>query len=149
MDNPELGPLPALRLVGLTAVVADESEIGDAVKDILPRLRSQLETHELADAEIVLTYDGTDGGTIVVTAGVPLTDGQVPGLETVEVPGADRGATVRFATPPAVGEAWRALDEQLADTGLQTSGVHRQVLSRDGGVVLAAPVRDLAGGLAG
>lgn len=144
VQNLELGPLPALRLASLTTVVADESEIGDAIVDLLPRLRSRLAGHAVEDAEIVLTYDGTQEETIVVTAGVPLTGGQVPGLDTTGLPGAERGATVRFDTSPSVGDAWLALDAHLEGSGVQTTGVYRQVLTRDGGVVLAAPVRDLA-----
>ncbi len=145
MQNLELTALPALRLASLSAVVRDESEIADAVADLLPRLRSLLDTHELVGDEIVLTYDGTAEETIVVTAGVPVTDGRVPGLDITEVPGAERGAAVRFDEKPSVGDAWVALDAHLEGSGLRTTGVYRQVLSRDGGVVLAAPVEGLHG----
>jgi len=41
MSTIELGPLPTIRLASIQASVSDESEIGNAVSDLLPRLRAQ------------------------------------------------------------------------------------------------------------
>lgn len=144
MKNLELGALPALRLASLQASVGDESEIGDATADLLPRLRSRLASHGIGDVDVVLTYDGTSDDTIVVTAGTPAADGHVPGLKVIDVAAADRGAAVHFDTPPSnIGDAWIALDAHLEESGEQTTGVYRQVVTREGGVVLAAPLRSL------
>ncbi|OLT18048.1 MerR family transcriptional regulator [Serinicoccus sp. CUA-874] len=144
MKNLKLDALPALRLAALQAVVGDESEIGDAVADLLSRVRDQLAKNGVTDVEVVLTYDGTSEDSIVVTAGAPTSDAQVPGLEVVRVEGADRGAIVRFDTPPVdIGDAWIAIDANLEQSGQETTGVYRQTLTRDGGVVLQAPLKDL------
>lgn len=144
MNNLERGALPAIRLASLHTFVGDESEIGDAVAQLLPRLRDQLASQGISDVDIVLTYDGTADDAIVVTAGTPTADAVVPGLEVLEVAGADPGATVRFDTPPGdIGDAWIALDANLAENGQETTGVYRQTLTRQGGIVLQAPVKPL------
>lgn len=144
MENLEVGALPPLRLASVQANVADESEIGAAVAELLPRLREQLAGQGISAPEIVLTYDGTSDDTIVVTVGTPAPDTVVSGLDVTEVAGTDRGATARFDTPPAdIGDAWIAFDAALEGDGHQTTGVYRQTLTRGGGVVLQAPVRDL------
>lgn len=145
MKNLKLDALPALRLAALQAVVGDESEIGDAVADLLSRVRDQLAKNGVTDVEVVLTYDGTSEDSIVVTAGAPTSDARViPGLEAVRVEGAEHGASVRFDTPPSdIGDAWIAIDANLEQRGQETTGVYRQTLTRDGGVVLQAPLKNL------
>lgn len=142
MNNLERGALPPVRLASLQTLVGDESEIGDAVAELLPRLRDQLASQGISDVDLVLTYDGTADDTIVVTAGTPTQDAVVPGLDVMEVAGADRGATVRFDTPPGdIGDAWIALDANLEEHGQETTGVYRQTLTRQGGIVLQAPLK--------
>jgi len=144
MSTIELGPLPSLRLASLHATVRDESEIGDALSDLLPRLREELDDRGLNDVEIVLTYDGTeDENSIVVTAGTAVLDDAVDtsGLTTIDVSGGDRGVTVRFDVPPAdIGDAWISLDASLDEYELETTGTYRQILTPTGGVILQAPV---------
>src|SRR5215213_9260073 len=145
MSTIELGPLPSLRLASLQATVRDESEIGDALSDLLPRLQDELDSRGLDGVEIVVTYDGTeDGNSIVVTAGAVI-DAAVDasGLTTIDVSGGDRGVTVRFDVPPAdIGDAWISLDASLDEYGLETTGVYRQILTPKGGVILQAPLTD-------
>lgn len=63
--------------------------------------------------------------------------------EIAEVGGADRGVTVRFDVPPAdIGDAWISLDTSLEAHGLQTTGVYRQILTAQGGVILQAPLEE-------
>lgn len=146
MSTIELGPLPRLRLAALQATARDESEIGDALSDLLPRLRDELDARRMNDVEIVLTYDGTeDENSIVVTAGTAVVDDEVDtsGLTTIEVSGGDRGVTVRFDVPPAdIGDAWISLDASLDEYELETTGIYRQILTPKGGVILQAPVTD-------
>lgn len=146
MSSTEFGALPALRLSALQGTVSDESDIGEAVSDLLPRLRGELGHHGIADTDIVLTYDGSgDEDSIVVTAGfVAVDDADVLSeLAVVEVGGADWGVTVRFDVPPAdIGDAWISLDTSLEAHGLQTTGVYRQVLTAQGGVILQAPLEE-------
>jgi DNA-binding transcriptional MerR regulator len=147
MSTIQLQALPTLHLRALQETVTDESEIGEAVSTLLPRLRAELERHGTTDGPVVLIYDGTDGAdTIVVTAGSVALDDAAPGtaLSNVEIRGCDRGVTVRFEQPPAdIGDAWISLDRRLEDQALETTGVYRQVVEPDGVVVLQAEVRAL------
>lgn len=147
MSTIELGPLRALRLASLQARVSDESEIRNAVAELLPRLRASLDQRGRHDSDIVLTYDGTtDENSILVTVGTSIDDGAIAppaGLTTVEVAGADRGVTVRFDVPPSdIGDAWISLDAGLEPRQLETTGVYRQTLTARGRLVLQAPVRE-------
>lgn len=146
MSTIELGALPALRLAASTATVTDESEIGEAIAGLLPRLRDELGARSNTTGDIVLTYDGSaDASSIVVTAGVAgIGDaGDASALASVEVAGVDRGVTVTFDVPPSdIGDAWISLDASLEAYGLETTGVYRQVLTAHGGVILQAPVTE-------
>ncbi|MGL5930214.1 MAG: MerR family transcriptional regulator [Dermatophilaceae bacterium] len=141
MGSLHIASLPGLRLAAVQTAVGDESEISEAVTDLLARLREKIVAAEHPDAEIVLTYDGTSEDVIVVTAGVE--DADLPGLTDVEVAAADTGVTVRLEPPPlAVGDAWIALDARVERAGLATCGVYRQTVT-GGAVILQAPVRPL------
>jgi DNA-binding transcriptional MerR regulator len=59
MNALELCALPAIRITSLQASVSDEAEIGNAVSQLLPRLRHHLKELGAANVDIVLTYDGT------------------------------------------------------------------------------------------
>lgn len=143
MNAFELHPLPTVHLAALQARVRDESEIRDAAADLLARLRSHLMRRGATGADITLTYDGTAEDVIVVTAGT-VPGAEPHGLDVITVPGAAHGVSVRFDAPPAdTGDAWVALDSHLAEEGLATTGVYRQTLTGEGGVVLQAPVREL------
>lgn len=146
MDTLQLRPLPALRLIGLRASVRDESEIPDAVSDLLPRFQALVGQLPSPDADLVLLYDGTSDAEIIVSVGTPapeLADGR-DALAAVAVDAAELGASVTFDTGPAnIGDAWIALDAQLEDRGHRTTGVHRHVVGHDGRVSLQAPIQSL------
>lgn len=146
MSTIELGALPALRLSSLQATVSDESEIGEAIAGLLPRLRDELGSRGITDSNIVLAYDGAaDESLITVTAGTAAIDDASGASEMaiVEVSGADRGVTVRFDVPPSdIGDAWISLDTSLEAYDLETTGVYRQILTPQGGVILQAPVKE-------
>lgn len=146
MSTIELGALPTLRLSSLQATVSDESEIGEAIAGLLPRLRDELGSRGITDSDIVLTYDGAaDENSIIVTAGTAAIDDASGASEMaiVEVSGADRGVTVRFDVPPSdIGDAWISLDTSLEAYDLETTGVYRQILTPQGGVILQAPVKE-------
>ena len=98
MSTIELGALPTLRLSSLQTTVSDESEISEAISDLLPRLRNELDSHGVTDSDIVLSYDGTDANSILVIAGTTAIDGLCGGgseLAISEALGSDRGVTVR------------------------------------------------------
>lgn len=141
----ELGALPALRLSSLQATVSDESEIGEAISDLLPRLRDELGSHGVTESDIVLSYDGTtDENLILVTAGTTAIDdtGDASELAIFELLGSDHGVTVRFDEPPSdIGDAWISLDTNLEPYDLETTGIYRQILTAGGGVILQARVK--------
>lgn len=145
MDNIQHGPIAPLHLAGLQAHVTDESEIGTAVSQLLPRVRQQVAELAGDDAEIVLAYDGTAEDVIVVTAGTlrPADrEDEDLSLEAVELSGAERGVTIRLDSPPAsVADIWMVLDSHLAKHGLITTNVYRQLLAVDGTTTFQAPVR--------
>lgn len=141
MNTVEIGALPSLRLWALHAVVNDEAEIAEAVGSLLPRLRHELNSRDISDGDIVLSYDGTiDANSIVVTAGT--TAIAAPDQAPFELIGCDRGVTVRFDEAPSdIGDAWISLDTSLEEYGLQTTGAHRHTLTDTGSVILQAPVK--------
>jgi len=146
MSTIELGALPPLRLSSLQATVGDESEIGEAICDLLPRLRDQLYGIGNRGNDIVLTYDGEgDASSIVVTVGTAAGNdlSGTSELVFVDVPGSDRGVTVHFDVSPSdIGDAWISLDASLEAYGLETTGTYRQLLTPEGGVKLQAPVKE-------
>jgi DNA-binding transcriptional MerR regulator len=146
MSTIELSSLPALRLSALRATVSDESEIGEAISELLPRVRDQLRNHGITDSDIVLAYDGAaDAKSIIVTVGTAGIDddSDLSELATVEIDDSDRGVTVRFDVPPSdIGDAWISLDASLEAYDLETTGVYRQTLTPRGGVILQAPVKE-------
>lgn len=93
--------------------------------------------------QIVLLCDGTAEDQIVVTVGVHATEGETAeGFDDVQVPAVERGVSVDLGTAfGSIGDAWIALDGVLQECGLRTEGVYRQILTVEGQVQLAAPVR--------
>jgi DNA-binding transcriptional MerR regulator len=145
MDSLELAAIPPLHLACLQAQVADETEIGHVVGELLTRLREHLGARHLDDADIVITYFGPPGDArIEVSAGIEAA-ADVAGLTSVDVPGAERGVTVRYDNGPGgVGDAWITLDAALEPYGLRTTGVYRQRVPAAGPVRLQAPVESTA-----
>lgn len=136
----ELGALPALHLTAVRTSVLDESEIGPAVTTLLATLRDLVPATVNSAVDLVLLYDGRSEERIEVSAGHPGIE-TTPGLEVLDVPAEQHGVTVSFAEPPAdVGDAWIAIDAQVAEQQLRTSGIYRQVVTPTGGVLLQAPV---------
>lgn len=144
MNALELCALPAIRIASVQASVSDEAEIGNAVSQLLPRLRHCLKELGAANVDIVLIYDGTtDENSILVTAGAAIPAEAASDLQIVEVAGSNRGVTVRFESPPAdIGDAWISLDAALEGHDLETTGIYRQTLTAQGAVILQAPLRD-------
>lgn len=65
-------------------------------------------------------------------------------LLVVNIPGAEHGVTVSFATPPAsVADIWMVLNSNLEKEGLITTNIYRQLLDADGTTTFQAPVRSL------
>lgn len=136
----QLGALPALRLNVVQARVLDEAEIGTTATDLLATLRNVAGATVSSAVDLVLIYDGRAEEEIVVSVGHP-GDEPVTGLQRVDVPAAPEGVTVTFPEGPGdVGDAWIAIDAQVAERGLRTTGIYRQVVTPAGPVLLQAPV---------
>lgn len=142
MHNITRAPLAPWRFAGLQAEVGDEAEIGTAVADLLARVRACAGEQVGADHEIALAYDGSGEGQIVVSVGIPELDPSADeALTDIEIPGAAEGVTVTFDSPPgSVADVWVVLDGHLAQEGLTTTNVYRQVIGADGTTTFAAPV---------
>lgn len=145
MDSLTLAAIPPLHLACLAAQVGDESEIGHVADELVTRLRQHLAARHLDAADIVLTYFGPPGDApIEVSAGIETTT-DIAGLTSVDVPGAERGVTVRYDNGPGgVGDAWITLDAALEPYDLRTTGVYRQRVPAEGPVRLQAPVESTA-----
>ncbi len=136
----ELSPLPGVGLNAASTRVLDESEIGAAVTEVLRTLRETIPATASSAVDLVLVYDGRSEEYIGVAAGHPGEE-QVPGLQRLDLAAVADGVTVTFAEAPGdVGDAWIAIDSRLAERGLRTSGVYRQVVTAAGPVLLQAPV---------
>ncbi|MFF1823605.1 MerR family transcriptional regulator [Kribbella sp. NPDC058245] len=116
-----LGPLPALRLLHLSAEVNDESEIGGAVQT----LTEQLDALRLQGQRIHV-YDGrTDK--ITVSVGVAAEEPREC-LELTELPAEPQGVSVTYRGPlDGVADTWRTLDVALEEQGLESYGVYRDL----------------------
>lgn len=147
--------LPALRLAQVGAVVNDTSEIPGATGQLFALL-----TQRLADAGVrvhgrgVRTYYGRlDSPKIDVAAGVVVGPdfAAVPGVDVIELPAEARGASVVHRGPLAeVADAWRTVDVAVAERGLESFGVSRQIFHQATDddaecwvVELQSPVREL------
>lgn len=169
MTTLRMTPLPALRLAAVRTTVRDETEIPDAVAEVLEVLRGRLRPDDARD--VVLTFDGTSDDVIVVTAGVEgdaggsdavdVTGGgadaggsdagdvagdggDADGLDPVDVAAVREGVSVTFDERPAVvADAWIALDAALEARGLRTSGVYRQITTPTGRTTLQSELHPL------
>jgi len=128
----ELKPLPRLRLAQTGGEVNDTTEIGTMTGILFAQLTERLTAGGLpADGQGIRTYYGRpDGGKIDVAVAVALdSDIQaIDGLELVDLPGVDRGASAIHRGPASeIGDAWQTLDVALDQRGLESYGVHRQI----------------------
>ncbi|SDM58134.1 MerR family transcriptional regulator [Allokutzneria albata] len=134
-----LGPLPALRLAGLSAEVNDTSEISAVVTALEDRLD--------APGPVIRAYYGRpDGSKIEVAVGVRLAPdaGPGPGLELVELPGEPRGAIVTHTrSDEDTSDPWLTVDVALGARGLESYGHYRQIPLGDQVVELHCPVREI------
>lgn len=122
--------LPAMRVAQVSTSVHDTAEIGAAVEALTERAAAA----GLTGPAVHTYFGGPDA--IEVTVGV-----LVPS-DGVELPAVDRAATVVHLGPVDLDAAWQALDDALAERGLESYGLHRRV-DVAGGVELQCPVRDL------
>jgi hypothetical protein len=126
--------LPALRIAGLRGEANDVTEIAAVVAVLLDRAP--------ADMTVRTFYGRPNGSKIDVVVGRPAT-AAVDGLELVDLPAVARAASVVHRGPAGeIGDAWQTLDVGLAERGLESYGVHRQLHHADG-VELQCPVREL------
>ncbi|MCP3803818.1 MerR family transcriptional regulator [Allokutzneria sp. A3M-2-11 16] len=134
-----LGPLPALRLAGLSAEVNDTSEISAMIDHLESRLTA-------AGPTIRTFYGRPDGSKIEVVVGVRLAPEARPGpgLELVELPGEPRGAIVTHTrSEEDTSDPWLTVDVALGDRGLESYGRYRQIPLGDRVVELHCPVREI------
>jgi DNA-binding transcriptional MerR regulator len=127
----QLKQLPSLRLLQAGAEVNDISEIGAmtvALRETVTRLAP-------ATGPRIQTYYGRPDGTkidVAVGYAAPATGAVPEGLELVELPAQDQGASVVHRGPASdIADAWLAFDVALDRQGLEPHGVSRQVLHEE------------------
>jgi len=149
-------PLPAIRLAQVAGEVNDTSEIRGVVAALSETLAARLAAAGVVLEERVCTYFGRlDGPKIDVAVGVRIAAGQaiqadqapIAGLVAAELPAVDRAALVRIDRGEGDGiDPWLTVDAALAERGLESYGVYRQVFLQAAGrdqqvVELQCPVR--------
>ena len=146
-------PLPALRIAQVSGEVNDTSEIRAMVAELSEALAARLTAAGLTLGERICTYHGRpDGSKIDVAVGVRLVPGQQPvaGLDVADLPAVDQAALARHdRTQDDAIDPWLTIDAALAQRGLETHGLYRQVFFQDTEdgqqtVELQCPVRDSA-----
>ncbi|GAA5151194.1 hypothetical protein GCM10023321_17800 [Pseudonocardia eucalypti] len=142
---PRIQPLPAPRLAQVSGAANDTSEIPAMVDTLISRLAATG-----IGGNGIRTYHGRpDGSKIDVAVGVTLDAEADPpaGLELARLPAEERAAVVTHGTADDDGDPWLTVDAALAERGLESYGVYRQVHVRGEGegrpvVELQCPVRD-------
>lgn len=144
-DTLRIQPLPALRLAQVSGAVNDTSEIPALVDVLISRLAAT----GIGGNGVRTYYGRPDGSKIDVAVGVPLAADTDPpaGLELARLPSEERAAVVTHGTADEDGDPWLTVDAALAERGLESHGVYRQVHVRDEGegrpvFELQCPVRD-------
>ncbi|WUI00524.1 GyrI-like domain-containing protein [Spirillospora sp. NBC_00431] len=150
-----LRALPALRLAQASGQVDDVTEIAATVEVLFETLTARLAaTGAPMSGRGIRTYFGRpDGSKIDVAVGVPLAPDADPpaGLELAELPAEERGAVVthRHTADDTGGDPWLAVDSVLAERGLESWGLYRQVHLEDTDdhqvFELQCPVRESGG----
>jgi len=129
-ENYQLTDLPELRLVQLSTVVEEMSQIGEKVGPMFDRINSAIDAAGIRRVGPgVGLYTGTDDGTLVA-AGEQIGDAETPdGLEAVTIPGEGRALTVRFSAPDLSGIqlAWQGLEQEVERQGLVPYGTCREI----------------------
>jgi len=129
-ESYQLTELPELRLVQLSTVVEEMSQIGDSVGPLFDRINSAIDSAGVRRVGPgVGLYTGTEEGTLV-TAAEQVGDAETPeGLEAVTIPGEGRALTVRFTAPDLSGIqlAWQGLEQEVERQGLVPYGTCREI----------------------
>ncbi|MFI0485568.1 hypothetical protein [Actinomadura sp. 9N215] len=161
-----LQPLPALRLAQVSAQVDDVDEIAATVEALFWTLTARLAAAGAPmSGRVIRTYSGRpDGSKIDVAVGVTLAQGADPaaglesaglesaGLESAELPAVERGAVATHRRAAnGTDDPWLAVDAVLAERGLESWGLYRQVRLEDTDddrhvFELQCPVREIGGG---
>ncbi|MET4099167.1 DNA-binding transcriptional MerR regulator [Agrococcus sp. UYP10] len=132
-----LSAVPAVDLHGVTEVVADETELPDAVG----RLLALLGVDEIPTADVVLTFDGTTDERVITVAAAMQDVGPAPAARPISLPRIGQAASVRLdERPSSTADARVALDAALEARGLYARGPYRQILHADGGITLVVAV---------
>lgn len=131
-DTLEIKPLPALRVVQVSAEVNDTTEIGHAISPLFDTLKERLAAAGVTvkGGGIRTYYGRPDGSKIDIAAAIPHTGdiGALEGVEIVDLPAETMGASVIHRGPAAdIADAWYTLDVALEARGLTSHGLHRQI----------------------
>lgn len=122
-------PLPALRIVGITALVPGPDEVGPVVGPAFGQVAEALAAIGASLALPVAAYDGGGHG-LRISIGYAH-DGSVDGLEVIDLPAVDDAlCIVHHGSMATIQASWAALGEQLTVLGLREAGPCREVYLR-------------------
>ena len=122
--------LPALRLVQLSARLAEMDEIESAIGPMFDRVNEAIDSAGIRRVGAGVATYTQDGDAMVIAAAEQIGDSAPPpGLETVDLPAVPRAITVRYVAPDisGIGQAWQELAAEVDRRGLSRSGPIREV----------------------
>lgn len=136
-----LAPLPELSVVQARTQVAGTTGIGGAIEPLAEATEEAIALLSLdpGPRRLHTFYGCLDSESVevavaaVLPAGAEIDPARLAGLpegvEIARIPGVARGAKVELSGDDlGVGDAWRLLDDALADRGLVSYGLYRRVL---------------------
>ncbi len=121
--------LPQVHLAQLTGEVTEQPQIAGVIGPLFERLVAAFDGR--LPGPSMAWYAG-DGDRLRLAAAVEVEDAPA-GVEQDDLPAADRAVATTYRGPIAgIGDAWQALGAYLAEEGLETSGVCRELYHRLG-----------------
>jgi effector-binding domain-containing protein len=123
-------PLKAAHVAQLTTVVADTGEISEWMTPAYQRLVGTLTAAGAPPREPSISWYEADGTGLRVGASFPTALDTSPGeeVEIADLPAVPTAVTViHRGTMATIGESWQTLERHIADRGLESVGVCREV----------------------
>ncbi|WP_156138855.1 GyrI-like domain-containing protein [Microbacterium mangrovi] len=123
-------PLPAVRLAARRTVVVEQREIPDFVGPAFAAVAEAVGGPAGALATPIAQYDMGEAGT-EITVGYAYDGPELPGVEIVELPAADRAVCgIHLGSMERIAQSWQALQSAIAARGMVPAGPCRELYVR-------------------
>jgi DNA-binding transcriptional MerR regulator len=121
--------LDAVRVAEVSETVGSVDEIGQVMGPMFGRLETALSAAGVAPTGPgIAYYDVRDDGPLTTHAAFPVDAAKVPGLDVVELPGAERSVNVvHYGSMATIGDTWQALARHVEESGLRPGGACREI----------------------